>query len=89
MANNSGDSANDIDFMEGFCYDLSTKEKIVSTAMTKLLDATWAEGTDAGGLDTGSKANSTWYHCFAISKEDGTCDFLFSTSATAPTMPID
>lgn len=87
MANNSSDAANDIDFTEGFCYDLSTKEKIVSTAMTKQLDTTWAEGTHAGGLDTGSKANSTWYHCFAISKADGTSDFLFSTSVTAPTMP--
>ena len=87
MSNNSVDSANDIDFTEGFCHDLSTKAKISCSAMTKQLDAVFAEGTEAGGLDTGEKASDTWYHCFAISKENGTTDFLFSTSADNPTMP--
>ena len=87
ISNNSVDTDNDIDFSAGFCYDLSTKEKIVSAATTKQLDTIFAEGYNAGGLDTGSKANSTWYHCFAISKADGTPDFLFSTSATSPAMP--
>ena len=41
----------------------------------------------ASGLDTGTEANSTWYHLFIISKDDGTVDGLMSTSATAPTMP--
>ena len=41
----------------------------------------------AGGLDTGSEANSTWYHIFRIVKEDDTASIIFSTSATAPTMP--
>ena len=89
LANNTTDANNDIDFSAGFCYDLSTNDKITNTALTKKLDAVFAEGTNAGGLDTGSKANSTWYHCFAISKADGTADFLFSTSLTSPTMPTD
>lgn len=41
----------------------------------------------AGGLDTGIEANSTWYHIWLIGKTDGTIDGLFSTSATAPSMP--
>jgi hypothetical protein len=39
------------------------------------------------GLDTGSLANSTWYHAFAIKKTDGTTAFLASTGASSPTMP--
>lgn len=89
MANNSSDANNDIDFSAGFCCDSTLAVKITNTAMTKQLDASWSAGTNAGGLDTGSKANSTWYHCFAISKADGTSDFLFSTSSTSPTMPTD
>lgn len=87
MANNSTDLANDIDFTDGFCYDLATKEKIVCIAMTKRLDAVFATGINAGGLDSGTIAINTWYHCFAISRADGTSDFLFSTSADSPTMP--
>lgn len=41
----------------------------------------------AGGLDTGSEAASTWYHLWVIAKADGTKSVIFSTSATAPTLP--
>lgn len=41
----------------------------------------------ANGLDTGAEASNTWYHFWAIGKEDGTLDGLLSLSATAPTMP--
>lgn len=87
IINNITDANNDIDFSDGFCYDLTTNVKIINTALIKRLDATFIAGTNQGGLDTGSKAISTWYHCYAISKADGTADFLFSTSATAPIMP--
>lgn len=87
LANNSTDSNNDIDFSAGFCWDSALTVKITNTAMTKRLDASWVSGTNQGGLDTGNKAVSTYYHCFAIAKTDGTSDFLFSTSATTPTMP--
>jgi hypothetical protein len=87
LANNATNPNTQIDFSSGFCYDLSTLVKITNTALTKKLDAGFATGNGNGGLDTGANANSTWYHCFAISKADGTSDFLFSLSATAPTMP--
>lgn len=87
LANNSVDADNDIDFSEGFCWDSTLAFKITSTAMTKRLDANFVEGTNQGGLDTGSKINSSWYHCFVIAKSDGTSDFLFSISKTSPTMP--
>lgn len=41
----------------------------------------------AGGLDTGALAASSWYSIWRIGKADGTRAWLFSLSATAPTMP--
>ena len=41
-------------------------------------------------LDTGAKANSTTYHVYLIRRPDtGVVDVLFSTSASAPTMPTN
>ncbi len=62
----------------------------LSAATTKTLQSSgaWAAGTGNNGLDTGARANSTWYHVWAISQASGASpDVLFSTSATAPTMP--
>lgn len=87
LATNSIDTNNDIDFSTGFCWDNTLTKKIISAAMTKQIDATWEVGTNKGGLDTGLKSASTWYHCFSIAKEDGTSDFLFSTSFDSPIMP--
>lgn len=42
-------------------------------------------GRDAGS--SGLPATSTWFHIFAIGKEDGTVARLASLSPTAPTMP--
>lgn len=87
LANNATTPNTQIDFSAGFCWDMSTLVKITNTAMTKKLDATFVAGSGNGGLDTGTKAINSWYYCFAISKADGTADFLFSTSSTSPTMP--
>lgn len=89
LANNATTPNTKIDFSAGFCWDDTLTKKIVSTAMTKRLDATFTAGTGNGGLDTGSKANNTLYHCFAIAKNDNTSDFLFSTSISSPNMPTD
>lgn len=89
ISNNVTDANNDIDIAVGRAgagtgdYNL-----ILTSARTKQLDAVWAVGTNQGGLDTGSKANSTWYHVWLIARVDThVVDVLFSTSATAPTMP--
>lgn len=48
----------------------------------------WAAGNNQNKLDTGAKANNTWYHAHAINATaTGVGDILFSLSATAPTMP--
>ncbi|RTE91910.1 hypothetical protein [Bradyrhizobium sp. LVM 105] len=59
----------------------------LASAISKTTSA-WAVGTGNGGLDTGSIANSTWYHVFLIKRTDtGVVDVLVSTSASSPTMP--
>ena len=87
LANNGTDATNDIDIAAGAARDSTNAANLVGSAMTKRLDAAWAAGTNQGGLDTGAIANTT-YHVFAIRKDsDGSVDYLFSTSASAPTMP--
>jgi hypothetical protein len=90
IANNATDANNDIDIGAGTEWVTNgTIWKPVSVAaITKRLDAAWAVGTNQGGLDTGSKANSTWYYIWVIHRSDtDVTDILFSTSATSPTMP--
>jgi hypothetical protein len=90
LSNNTSDATNDIDFSAGLVVvsDGTNRIPISFPALTKQLDAAWASGNNAGGLDTGSKANSTWYYAWAIyNPSTATADFLFSASATTPTLP--
>lgn len=89
LANNGTDANNYIDISVGEATDSTATYLIkLSSGITKRLNAAWAAGTNAGGLDTGSKAASTWYHVWLIRKDsDGSADTLFSTSVSSPTMP--
>lgn len=92
ISNNASDANNDIDIAAGEASADTSPFSIISlgSAITKRLDAAWAVGTNQGGLDTGSKANSTWYYLWLIQRSDtGVVDVLFSTSATSPTMPTN
>ena len=64
--------------------------QLLCQAITKTLQASgsWTAGTNQNGLDTGARANSTWYNIFVIVKNsDNTSDILYSLSRTAPTVP--
>lgn len=88
LSNNGTDANNDIDIATGEARSSDNTANIVlGSALTKRLDAAWAAGTNQGGLDTGSKANSTTYHVHLISDGGSTVDVLFSTSVASPTMP--
>jgi hypothetical protein len=89
LANNSGDANNDIDIAVGACRDDADAYNMKRTSvLTKRLDANFAVGNNEGGLDTGSKANSTWYHVFLIRKDsNGAIDALFSASYASPSLP--
>ena len=94
IANNVTDAAKDIDIATGEARDIADADTLeLTSALTKQIDASWAVGTDAGGLDgtesvAGTPDADTWYHVWLIKRSDtGVVDVLFSESATAPTMP--
>jgi len=71
----------------GVAVDSTNVSAMVLAAIAKTTSG-WAVGTAQGGLDTGSIANTTWYHFYVIQRTDtGVVDVLFSLSATSPTMP--
>lgn len=88
LSNNATDATNDIDIAVGQAVDTTGVYVLnLTSAITKRLDATWAVGTNQGGLDTGAIANDV-YHVWLIRRSDtGVVDSLFSASATSPTMP--
>lgn len=83
------DTDHDVNVTAGEARDDADSENIVlSSEITKQIDAAWAVGDDAGGLDTGSVAASTTYYVWLIKRTDtGIVDVLFSASNSAPTMP--
>ena len=88
LSNNSTDADHDVDIAAGSARDGDDGGNItLSSALVKRLDSAFAEGTNQGGLDTGTIAADTPYHMWAIGKTDGTADVLFSTSNSSPTMP--
>jgi hypothetical protein len=88
ISNNVTDPDHDIDFSAGvFQFDDGSGQAVAS-AMTKKLDASWAPGNDAGGLDTGTVGIDSKYHCFAIyNPTTDISDFLFSASFSSPILP--
>jgi hypothetical protein len=66
--------------------------QLVCQAITKTLQSSgsWTAGTNQNGLDTGARANSTYYNIFEIVKNsDNTSDILYSLSRASPTVPDD
>jgi len=89
LSNNATDATNDIDIAAGEAASTETNPTlmVLSSALTKQLDAAWAVGTNAGGLDTGSIANTTYFVWLIRRSDTGVVDALFSASASSPTMP--
>lgn len=83
------DQFNNIDISPGSCMNSSNIYTMtISALLTKKLDAAWAAGNFAGGLFSGSKTASTWYHVFLIRKtSDGSIDAGFDTSVIAANIP--
>lgn len=73
----------------GVCRDVDDGANIeVTSPITKLTNAVFAEGNNAGGTLTGAAGAETWYHVFLIKKSsDDTVDVVFSSNATLPTPP--
>jgi hypothetical protein len=61
----------------------------LATAFTKTTSA-WSLGAAGGALDTGTIANSTWYHVYLIKRTDtGVVDVVVSANASAPALPTN
>lgn len=88
---NAADTANDITVAAGSAKDEGNSVCMVLAApITKQLDAAWAVGTNAGGLNTGAEANSTWYEVHLIKRVDtGVVDVMFTTTANRATLPTN
>lgn len=87
---NSGAPNTTLDISAGVINHDDGSAQFVVSAMSKIIQSTgsWTAGTNQNGLDTGARANSTWYQVFIIRKtSDNTSDILFSTSRTSPTIP--
>jgi len=82
---NGTDAAHDINIAVGSARDYTdTATMTLASAITKQIDASWAVGTNAGGLDTGSVGASTGYGLYLIRRTDtGVVDVLFSTDMSA------
>lgn len=85
----SGDTDHDVGIAIGSARDEANRLNIdLDSAIVKQIDATWAEGTGAGGMATSDGSTSllaadTTYNIFAITEDDGTCDVGFDTSSSA------
>lgn len=90
-SNNSGNPTTDVDIKPGRAADDANAVTMsLTSTLTKKINATFTEGTNQGGLDTGSVAASTTYAVWLIRRSDnGTVDALFSTSFTNPTLPTN
>lgn len=89
IMSNAADATNDITVAAGEATD-DTGDVLIrlTSAITKQIDATWAVGNNAGGMNTGSVANSTWYEVHLIFREDtGVVDVMFTTTGNRATLP--
>lgn len=91
ITSNGADVTKDIDIDVGECRDsLDSSNIVLSSILTKQIDADWAQGSNAGGFPSGLTLTAdTWYHFFVISKIDGTVDGGWDTSLTATNLLAD
>lgn len=89
LSNSPGDLEHDILISPGYRRDVANAENIdLEAGLVKQIDAAWAAGNNAGGLDTGTVAANTTYFLHAIKNtSSGVVDVLFSASPTSPSMP--
>lgn len=76
-----------IDISVGKCRDSQDSANMrLAAPMTKLINASWSQGTGNGGYPKppfAPVAPITWYHIFVIAKDDGTTDAGFDTDIAA------
>ena len=88
-SNDVSDIIHDIAIAPGIARSADDTTSLrLASILTKQIDAAWAVGDDAGGMDTGAVAGDTLYAIWLIKNPTtGVVDALFSLSFSAPTMP--
>ena len=88
LSNNAVTPNTKLDIAPGSARDKDqTVDIVLASGLTKTT-ASWVQGNDVGGLDTGAIAISSAYHVHLIyTPTSGAEDVLFSLSADSPTMP--
>lgn len=92
VLSNDTDSDHDILIAVGAARDTTNAVSMeLTTAITKQIDATWASGDDAGGMnDNDTVDNNELFYVHLLSSADGaTVDAGFDTSATATNLLAD
>ncbi|MCI0555905.1 MAG: hypothetical protein L0287_33600, partial [Anaerolineae bacterium] len=89
---NGADAVNDVDITSGSAIDLSKSAAdrrlmVLTTTLTKQIDAAWAVGTNQGMLDSGAIGDNPYFLWLIYRSDTGVTDVLASLSSTAPTMP--
>lgn len=88
---NAADADHDIKVQPGAASAVLTGDDALlelGAAITKQIDAAWAEGDGVGGLASGTVAADTEYNLLLITKDaDGTVDWMFDTSAAGANVP--
>lgn len=86
---NDIDTVNDIEVDGGEATDETGEVVMVlASPLVKQLDAAWAVGSNAGGLNTGVVAANTWYEVHLIMRQDtGVVDAMFTTITNRGTLP--
>ena len=84
ILSNDSDADHDISIKAGVTKNSTNATDLeLTSAIVKKIDATWADGTGAGGLASGvTLSANTWYHLHAIAVTAGT-DAGFDTSPIA------
>lgn len=88
LSNDSGDTANDINFTAGQRISTSNVALSITSEMTKQSDSTWASGDDAGGRLTSGLTAGMTLHAFLIqSDSDNSVDIGLSTDPDCGDIP--
>lgn len=70
VPSHAAETAHDISISPGSTSDLSGVVQVLAAALVKQIDATWAVGTNAGGMFAGTVTLNSWYHLFLIKRSD-------------------
>ncbi len=90
LALSTAGSSSTFSVATGWCADSTAVNVMRLYSSYSKTTSAWAVGSGNGALDTGTIANSTWYHVYLIKRLDtGVVDVLISTSASSPTMPTN